>query len=350
MANAPTVERQRRAYVPDDAWLAKRPKEPILEPDLPIVDAHHHLWVRPGNRYLIDDFLGDAQSGHNIEASVFVECGAFYRKSGPVSMAPVGQVEFANGVAAMAASGTYGSTLVCAGIVGTADLRAGGEAARVLDAQIAAGGGRFRGIRFITKWDADGELNTGRYSPPRGLLQDRDFRAGYATLAPRKLSFDAMVYHPQLLELAELARAFPDTTVVLNHIGGLIAYTRSYLARKEEAIAQWRSSIAELAKCPNVFVKLGGLGMSYLGLGFDKLAAPAASAQLAGAWGPFFEHCIEKFGPDRCMFESNFPPDRESVGYPTLWNACKRIAAQYSVDEKRALFYGAAAKAYRLDL
>lgn len=325
-------------------------REDILEPDLPVIDPHHHLWERPGNRYLIDDYLADVRTGHDIRASVFVECGAFYRKTGPVPMAPVGQVEFANGVAAMAASGTYGSTLICAGIVGTADIRAGAEVARVLDAQIAAGGERFRGIRFITKWDSDEDLNTGRYKPPRGLMQDRVFRAGFATLAPRKLSFDAMVYHPQLLELAELARAFPDTTIVLNHIGGLIALTRSYLTRKEEAIAQWRSSMAELAKCPNVFVKLGGLGMPYLGFGLDKLEAPASSQRLAETWGRFFEHCIDKFGADRCMFESNFPPDRESVDYPILWNAFKRIASKYSADEKRALFHGAAAKAYRLNL
>ena len=325
-------------------------REEILEPDLAIIDPHHHLWERGGNRYLLDDVLADMRTGHDIRGSVFVECGSFYRKTGSALMAPVGEVEFANGIAAMAASGAYGSTLVCAGIVGSADLRVGAEVAPILDALIAAGGGRFRGIRFITKWDADEELNTGRYKPPRGLMQDRAFRAGFGALAPRKLSFDAMVYHPQILELAELARAFPDTTIVLNHIGGLIAFTRTYLARKEEAIAQWRSSMAELAKCPNVFVKLGGLAMPYLGLGFDKLESPASSAQLAGSWGPLFAHCIDKFGPGRCMFESNVPPDKESADYPILWNTFKRIAAGYSAEEKRALFYGTAAKAYRLNL
>ena len=336
-------------HVSRTKWLSLQ-REEILEPDLPIIDPHHHLWERPGDRYLIDDFLADMRSGHDIRASVFVECGAFYRKTGPALMAPVGQVEFANGVAAMATSGTYGSTLICAGIVGTADLRAGAEAAPALDAQIAAGGGRFRGIRFIAKWDSDGALNTGRYSPPPGLMQDRNFRAGFAMLAPRNLSFDTMIYHPQIPELAELARAFPDTTIVLDHIGGLIAFTRNYVARKAEAIAQWRSSMTDLAKFPNVFVKLGGLGMPYLGLGLDKLEAPASSERLAREWGPFFEHCIDRFGPERCMFESNFPPDRESAGYPILWNAFKRVAARYSPDEKRALFYGAAAKAYRLEL
>jgi len=328
-------------------WRAQH-REDILEPELPIVDPHHHLWDRAGNRYLLDDFLADAKSGHNIKASVFVECGAFYRKGASALMAPVGQVEFANGVAAMAASGSYGETLVCAGIVGTADLRLGAGAAEALDAQIAAAGGRFRGIRFITKWDADEELNTGRYAPPPGLMQDRGFRAGFALLSPRKLSFDAMVYHPQHLELADLARAFPDTTIVVNHCGGLLALTRTYLDRKDEAIASWRSSIAELAKCPNVFIKLGGLGMPYLGFGLEKLEKPASSERLAAVWGPYFEHCIDRFGADRCMFESNFPPDRESVDYPVLWNAFKRVAARCSAAEKRALFYGAAAKAYRL--
>jgi L-fuconolactonase len=181
-------------------------------------------------------------------------------------------------------------------------------------------------------------------------MQDAGFREGFALLGPRKLSFDAMVYHPQLPELADLARAFPDTTVVLNHIGGVLAGTRTYLARKDEAIASWRTGMVELARCPNVYVKLGGLGMPYLGFGFERLEAPAPSTQLAQAWGPYIEHCIESFGPERCMFESNFPPDRASVDFPVLWNAFKRIAAKYSADEKRALFHDTAAKAYRLNL
>jgi len=330
-------------------WLSLH-REEILEPDLPIIDSHHHLWERAGSRYLLDDCLADMRTGHSIRASVFVECGACYRKSGPVLMAPVGEVEFANGIAAMAASGNSGGPLIAAGIVGTADISVGAEVAEVLDAEIAVAGGRFRGIRVSTKWDADEDLNTTRYIVPRGVMQDRDFRAGFATLAPRRLSFDAMIYHPQIPELTDLARAFPDTTIVVNHIGGLLAWTRSYLARKEEAVAQWRSSMAELAKCPNVFVKLGGLGMPYLGLGFDKLEAPASSTQLAVSWAPLFAHCIDSFGPDRCMFESNFPPDRDSVAYPVIWNAFKRIAAPYSTDERRALFCGTAAKVYRLNL
>jgi L-fuconolactonase len=331
---------------------ASRPRirEDILEADLPIIDPHHHLWDRPGNRYLLGDFLADVRSGHDIRASVFVECGAFYRKAAPELMAPVGEVEFANGMAAMAASGLYADTLVAAGILGTADLRIGADVARVLDAEIAAAGERMRGIRFIAKWDADEALNTGRYKPRPGLMRDRDFRAGFSMLAPRKLSFDTMIYHPQLPDVADLARAFPDTTIVVNHVGGLLAHTRTYVARKDGAIDQWRSGLRELARCPNVYMKLGGLGMPYLGLGADKLDGPASSEELAGLWGPYFADCIESLGPERCMFESNFPPDRESADYAVIWNTFKRVAAGYSADEKRALFYRTAAKAYRLDL
>src|SRR5690606_18052209 len=288
------------------------------------------------------------ESGHDIRASVFVECGAFYRKSGPELLAPLGEVEVANGIAAMAASGACGKTRVAAAIVGTADLTVGAEAARVLDAHASAAADRFRGIRLIVKWDVDETLNNGRYVIPRHLMQDRDFRAGVALPAPRHLSFDAMVYHPQLPELAELARAFPDTTVVLNHVGGPLVGTPSYTDRREDAMAQWRAGIAELARCPNVFVKLGGLGMPYLGFGFEALAAPAPSERLAHAWAPYFEHCIESFGPERCMFESNFPPDRASVDFSVLWNAFKRFAARYSAPERRALFHDTAVRVYRL--
>jgi predicted TIM-barrel fold metal-dependent hydrolase len=330
-------------------WRALR-REDVLEPDLPIIDPHHHLWERAGARYLLDEHLADVRTGHDIRATVFVECGSFYRANAPAAMAPLGEVEFANGVGAMTASGSYGKTLVCAGIVGTADLSTGVEAARLLDAHLAAAGERFRGIRMIVKWDADEALNNGRYVIPRGLMRDPDFRAGFALLAPRGLSFDAMVYHPQIPELADLARAFPDTTIVLNHIGGLLARTRAYRDRMEEATAHWRAALTDLAKCPNVFVKLGGLGMPYLGFGLERLETPAPSERLAQVWGPLFDDCIAAFGPSRCMFESNFPPDRDSVDYPVLWNAFKRVAARYSAAERQALFFDTAARAYRLDV
>ena len=315
---------------------------------MPIIDAHHHLWQRGRSRYLIDEYLAEAASGHDIRASVYVECGSFYRSRADELMAPVGEVEFANGMAAMAASDSFGRTRIGAGIVGTADLTVGAEAARVLDAHMAVAPDRFRGIRLISKWDADEELNNGRYVIPRDLMRDGDFRAGFALLAPRKLSFDAMVYHPQLEDVADLARAFADTTIVLNHAGGPLAGARAYLARKEQAVANWRSGMVNLARCPNVYVKLGGLGMPYLGFGFDQLKAPASSEQLAQAWGPYIEHCIQAFGPNRCMFESNFPPDRASADFHVIWNAFKRIVSGYSADEKQALFHDTAARAYRL--
>ena len=336
--------------VPDNsAWRASH-REAIIEPELPIIDPHHHLWDRHGQTYLLQEFLAVAQSGHNIVGSVFVECGAFYRKTGPEMMQRLGEVEFANGVAAIAASQMYGKTQVCAGIVGSADLTFGSEIGELLDAQIASAGGRFKGIRLITKWDADEQLNNGRYLIPPKLMSDSDFRKGFAELGPRNLSFDTMIYHHQIPEVIDLARSFPDTTIILNHIGGLIAKTGTYLAKEKEATDTWRASMHELAKCPNVYVKLGGLGMSYLGFGFEKLSKPADSTQLAAAWGPLFDDCIEAFGAQRCMFESNFPPDRASVDYHVIWNAFKRVAAKYSAADKQALFFGTAAKAYRMKL
>jgi predicted TIM-barrel fold metal-dependent hydrolase len=221
--------------------------------------------------------------------------------------------------------------------VGSADLTYGAEIGKLLDAQIAAAGGRFRGIRLITKWDADEQLNNGRYLIPPKLMSDPDFRKGFAELGPRNLSFDAMIYHPQIPELIDLARTYPDTTIILNHIGGLLAKTRTYLANEKEATDTWRMLLGELAKYPNVYVKLGGLGMPYLGFGFESLSKHA-------------ESCIEAFGAQRCMFESNFPPDRASVDYHVIWNAFKRVAAKYSAADKQALFFGTAAKAYQLKI
>ena len=331
------------------AWRALH-REDIIEPARPIIDAHHHLWDKPGQTYLIREFLADAQSGHNIQGTVYIEGGSYYGKTVPEMMKHLGEVEFANGMAAVGASQAYGTTLVAAGIVGGADLTFGAAISELLDAQIASAAKRYRGIRLITKWDADEQLNNGRYIIEPGLLAQPQFRAGFAMLAPRQLSFDAMVYHTQLSELADLARAFPDTTINLNHIGGFVGKTRTYRDRQQATFEHWQRGLKDLASCPNVFVKLGGLGMPYLGFGMEGLERPADSEQLAALWGPYFQYCIETFGAQRCMFESNFPPDRDSVQYHVLWNAFKRIALAYSADEKHALFYGTAARAYRLAL
>jgi L-fuconolactonase len=330
----------------DPAWWAQR-KEEILEPPLEIVDPHHHLWDRDGHRYLLDQLLADTGSGHNITHSVFIECGAMYRADGPTEMKPVGETEFVNGTAAMSASGHYGKSRLCAGIVGHADLRLGAGVARVLEAQIAAGDGHFRGIRHSVTWDASEMFSRGRTNSPKGQMADATWRAGFARLAPLNLTFEAWLYHPQLMELADLARAFPQTTVILNHLGGPLGIG-PYKDKKEETFAHWKAGIAELGKYQNVVVKLGGLGMLFGMFDFHTRETPPSSEELARAYEPYIETCIAAFGPDRVMFESNFPPDGVSSSYAVLWNAFKRLAANFSAEEKAKLFNGTAKRVYRL--
>jgi predicted TIM-barrel fold metal-dependent hydrolase len=272
-----------------------------------------------------------------------------HRATGPEEMRPVGETEFINGVAAMSASGIYGKTRHCAGIVGHADLTLGSRVEPVLAAHIRAGGDRFRGIRHITAWDADPSIRNPAYSPPRGLLGDKAFREGFAVLGRLGLSFDAWLYHPQIGELADLARAFPATRIVLNHVGGPIGIG-AYAGKRNEVFAVWAASIETLAACPNACVKLGGLGMRMGGFGFHDQPEPPSSEALAAAWQPYVETCIAAFGASRCMFESNFPVDKGSYSYPVFWNACKLLAKGASKTEKADLFAGAAARFYRLDM
>ncbi|HEV7635952.1 MAG TPA: amidohydrolase family protein [Bradyrhizobium sp.] len=331
---------------PREDWLALR-QEDIIDPERPIVDPHHHLWDRGGQRYLIDELASDIASGHNIIATVYVEARSMYRAKGPEALRPVGEVEFANGAAAMSASGGYGPAAICAGIVGHANLLLGDAARAVLEAEIAAGQGRFRGIRHSSAWDADPNVAHMYASRPKGLLLDSTFRRGFACLAPLDLSFDAWLFHPQIGELTDLARAFPDTQIVLDHCGGPLGIG-SYANRREEILPVWKASIAEIAKCPNVRVKLGGLAMRLLGYDFHERPEPPSSEEAAAAWRPYIETCIEAFGPERCMFESNFPPDKGQCSYQVIFNAFKRIAAQYSEAEKTALFSKTATDFYRL--
>jgi predicted TIM-barrel fold metal-dependent hydrolase len=331
---------------PRQDWLALR-KEEVIDPKRPIVDPHHHLWDRGGQRYLIEDIVDDIASGHNIIATVYVEARSMYRANGPEASRPLGEVEFANGAAAMSASGGYGPAAICAGIVGHANLLLGDGARPVLEAEIAAGGGRFRGIRHSSPWDADPEV-AGMYATrPKGLLLDATFRKGFACLAPLDLSFDAWLFHPQIGELADLARAFPDTKIVLDHCGGPIG-VGGYANRREEIFASWKASVLEIAKCRNVVVKLGGLAMKLLGYDFHERAKPPSSEDAATAWRPYIETCIEAFGPQRCMFESNFPPDKGQCSYQVIFNAFKRLSVQYSEPEKTALFSKTAANFYGL--
>ncbi len=329
-------------------WLALN-DEPVLEPDLPIVDAHHHLWDLPGNRYFFPDFLEDVNSGHDIRASVFMESGAMYGRDGPPETRCIGETEFANGVAAMAASGAYGDCRVCSGIVGHADLTLGDRVTAVLERHLAVAGGRFRGVRHIAAWHQDPTARASIATPPPGLLLDTGFRRGMAALGRLGLSFDSHQYHTQLGELTDLARNFPDIPMVANHVGTAIGIG-PYAGKRDEVFADWRAGIEALAGCPNAHVKLGGLGMRVFGFGFGERDRPPTSEQLAAAWGPYIRTCIEAFGVQRCMFESNFPVDKGSCGYRALWNAFKRIAAGASDDEKAALFGGTATRLYKLDV
>jgi L-fuconolactonase len=328
-------------------WLDRR-REEIIEPDLAIVDPHHHLVDRPETgRYLLPDLLADTGSGHNITATVYLEWLSMYRAQGPVELRPVGEVEFANSVAAMAASGTYGKTRVCAGIVGHADLTLGAPAEKVLQAMITAGGGRFRGIRFITASNPEQAAWGSAVIRPEGLLMNPKLREGFARLAPLDLSFDAWMYHTQLGELTDLARAFPETRIVLDHVGGPIGLS-PYAGKRDEVFADWSARIRELASCPNVHIKLGGLGMRMFGFAHHLGERPPGSEELAAAWRPYIEVCIAAFGPERAMFESNFPVDKGSCSYHVLWNAFKRITAGCSAPEKAALFSGTATRFYRV--
>jgi L-fuconolactonase len=329
-------------------WLDRR-HEQIIEPDLPIVDPHHHLVERPETgRYLLPDLLADIGSGHNIAATVYLEWLSMYRARGPVELRPVGEVEFANGVAAISASGAYGATRVCAGIVGYADLALGAAVETVLEAQITAGGGRFRGIRFISATHPQQAAWGSPALRPEGLLRVRKVREGFARLAPLGLGFDAWMYHTQLGELVDLARAFPATQIVLDHVGGAIGLG-PYAGKRDEVFAEWSGRIRELAACPNVHIKLGGLGMRLFGFDVHQGEMPPSSEQLAAVWRPYIETCIEAFGPARAMFESNFPVDKGSCGYAALWNAFKRIAAGCSTADRHALFAGTASRFYRLE-
>ena len=326
-------------------WLARR-TEDAIEPSLPIVDAHHHLWDRPGWRYMLDELLADIDSsGHRIVSTVFVQCQTKYRATGPEAMRPVGETEFVAAVAEEAAR--RGHPFICAGIVGHADLRLGAAVASVLEAHLQAGAGRFRGIRHVTANDPDPSMSNPLSAVPPGLMADPAFREGFAQLHRHGLSFDAWLFHPQLDELTSLARTFPDTLIVLDHLGGILRIG-AYAGQDTAEFTSWHAAIRRLAACPNVVVKLGGMGMRVNGFGFEQAAEPPSSETLATAWRPWMDACLQAFGADRCLFQSNFPVDKGSYSYGIGWNAFKRLAAGASTAERAALFGGTARRVYRL--
>ncbi len=305
-----------RVRPPNEVWLARAEVEPVLEPDLAIVDTHHHLWHRPGYRYFLEEFCADLDCGHHIEATVFEECHAMYRADGPEHLRSVGETEFAAGMAAMSQSGQYGPTRVVAGIVGFADLTLGDRVQEAFEAHIAAAGGRFRGVRHRAKWDADPIIGTNDADAP-GLYLESAFGKGMRQLTNLGLSFDASVFHHQIDDVTALANAQPNASIVLIHFGSPLGYG-PYAGKADDIYRQWRASMTELAKCPNVVVKLGGIMIQIANLDYSTEPATTTSKRLAELWRPYIESSIELFGADRCMVESNFPVEKMGVGYGTL--------------------------------
>ena len=332
----------------DNDWLALT-REPTLEPELPICDPHHHFWdLRleriPYQRYLLHELVTDVHCGHNVRSTVFIEARSMYRADGPQELRPVGEVEFVQGLAAASASGLYGPCRAAAAIVGRANLNLGDQVQPVLEALHDASPNRLRGIRHTVTWDPHPEIDN---REPEGVLATAAFRTGAQVLARMGLSLDTGVCFPQLPELAAFAQAIPELTIILNHLGGLTR-VGPYANRDDEVLATWRRGIAAVAACPNVHLKLGGIGMPRLGFDWHERPRPIGSDELAQAMAPLMTYCIEQFGPDRCMFESNFPVDKVSFSHHVLFNAFKRFSTGYSPSERAALLHDTAVQAYRI--
>jgi L-fuconolactonase len=332
---------------PDPCWLALHTEE-VLEPSLAIIDPHHHLWEEPGKHYLAKDLLEDVSSGHNVVATVFVQCHYRYRDHGPLHLLPVGETERVEALRrAFPREGNQPD--ICAGIVGFADLLAARTLDEVLDAHLAVAPERFRGVRQSVARDSHFPDGIVLRPAPAGMLLEPSFREGIRCLARRGLSFDAMLYHEQIPELTALARTVEGATIVLDHIGCPLG-VGIYADRPQETFEAWRRDIVELAACPNVYLKFGGLGMVIVGADYHLDKIPPTSQQLANDWRPYLEVCVSSFGTRRCMFESNFPVDKAMYSYRVLWNAFKRLIQGASAGEKADLFARTAATVYRLDV
>lgn len=347
MQTAPDKETRTHAGIaaPRADWLALH-SEDIVEPDLPIIDPHHHLWRLPHTSYLHAELADDLQSGHNIRATVFVDCHSHYASSGPEHLRPVGETAFAAAQARLHAR-RDGAAAVCAAIVGWADLTLEApQLAQVLQAHIDAGNGKFRGIRARPTWHADPAVHPAGSNRP-GFLRQARVQQGVRQLGSMGLSLDLWLYHTQLDDVAALAAACPDTPLVLNHCGGPLGIG-PYAGQRAQVFAEWRQRMRALAQFPQLRIKLGGLAMPRMGFGLELSERPWDSNALASAWAPWFETCIAAFGAERCMFESNFPVDKTGCSYAVLWNAFKRASAGLSAAERSALFSRTAALTYRI--
>ncbi len=328
-------------------WANQRTEE-VIDPGQPIIDPHHHLWDDHGRlgAYTVEHLMADTTAGHNIVGTVFVECMSGYHLDGPPELAPVGETAYvAQSAAAIAQLG--GPPIL--GISSFADLTLGEKVEGVLEAHEAAGAGLFRGIRHAVAWHKSDQIPNGHTDAPEHLMYDGEYRKGFQKLGEMGYVFDAWLMHPQLPDLVDLCRAHPETPVVLDHIGAPMGIG-PYAGRRSEVIAEWRPHMSELAKCPNVFLKVGGIGMSRYGAGWEAEPVPPSSSEIAEYWGEELRFCIDTFGPSRCMFESNFPVDRSSCNYVTLWNALKIVGSGYSDSEQADLFFGTANRFYNLGL
>ena len=329
---------------PDDRWLATLEEE-VLEPDLPIIDPHHHLWVRNGYTYLLPELAADLASGHNVTATVFAECHSMYRKDGAEEQRSLGETEFVRGQSAMSASGAFGITRACDVMFGNVDLTLGDAIEPLLAQHLDASGGRFRGVRLSSGWHADDRIHNVAEQP--GLLIDQRVDEAVVVLCRMGMSLDCWLYHTQLDEVAQLADKHPELTIILNHVGSPIL-GGPYRGKSDEVFQEWQAAIARVGQRENVYVKLGALPIRMPDYEGDR-TLPPGSEEVAAAWRPWMETCIEAFGAARSMYESNFPVQKRWCSYQVCWNAFKLISAGASEGEKSDLFTGAAARAYRID-
>jgi L-fuconolactonase len=328
-----------------DDWLALNTESPIDEHQ-EIIDAHHHFWYGYRGTYLLQDYLKDVALGHNILSSVYIECRTMWRSEGEGALQSLGETQFVAGTAAMSESGDFGKCRAASAIVAFTDLREG-RTSEILEKHLAISDGRVRGIRQSAPWDPDPNMRSTSVVPPRHLLLDERFQAGFKLLAGHKLVFDAWLYHTQLADVVALARKFPETTIVLNHLGGPLGLGE-YEKDREGVFATWKKGLSDLSSCDNIVVKLGGLGVRQ---GFGRYyldSSPPSSLTLANAWRPWIETVIELFGANRCMFESNFPVDKGMYPYSNCWNAFQRLTASASADERADLFRDTARRTYKL--
>ena len=331
--------------VKDENWLSSV-KEDIVDPDRRIIDSHHHLW-RTGLVYQVDDLWRDTESGHNIVKTVFVDCEAEYRTDGPEHLKCLGETEFVVEQARLSEAGSNGEAVVSA-IVSRANLELGDAVGEVLDQHIEIGQGLFRGIRLAAARDPNPEMLAFPAQAQEGLYGSPSFRRGMKALGDRGLTYDAWHYHHQNQDFLAMARSVPSTQIVLDHFATPLG-VGAYADQREEIFEQWKKDIEEISQCDNVVAKLGGLSMPDNGFGWDKRDTAPTSDEFVAAQSRYFLHMIECFGADRCMFQSNFPVDKLSIAYPVLYNGLKKIVADFSEDEKDAMFYETAARIYRIE-